>query len=127
MNPYYYLFFKLYCLIKRIDNNKGHAFLAVNIISLLLIINAAFIAITIFSYIRGDYYQLWKLHVILSVIFIYLTNYLLFIRHKRYRKIVNAYKNNSSINNKLGNYIIVIYVLLTLISVFFISKSDIFN
>jgi heme/copper-type cytochrome/quinol oxidase subunit 2 len=60
-----------------------------------------------------------KPYIIIMCIVIMLLNYFLFIYKRKYREIIKKYKKESEKSRKIGNSIVIIYVIFTLASIFF--------
>lgn len=116
MNPYYYLYYKIYAFTKKLGNWQV-AWSAVLGLSFLLIINAILILNKVFDISRfeNDRIIVWIIGAVILI-----ANFFLFDYKAKYKNVVNKYKNESDTSRKVGNSIVLIYVITTFLSIFII-------
>ncbi|MFC2152692.1 hypothetical protein ACFLSE_09200 [Bacteroidota bacterium] len=116
MNPYYYLYYKIYVFTKKLGNWQV-AWSAVLGLSFLLIINVILILekLVDISRFENDRVIVWITGAVILI-----ANFFLFDYKAKYKNLVNKYKNESDISRKFGNSIVLIYVIATLLSIFII-------
>ena len=117
MNPYYYLFYKLNRFLNKKENNEWGVIYA---ISGLLMLNFIYIYIKFFNITKENSEGLYKTILIVITILLFIINWILFLDKKRVQKIMNLYKNESKINRRLGSFLVVFYVILTVALILFI-------
>jgi len=116
MNPYYYLFYKLnYFLNKKGDNEWG----AIYALTVLVGLNIVVIYINVFNITKENSQGSYKVGLIIIGIVLFITNFFLFLNKKRRKEIENRYKEVSIRKKKIGSYIIIFYIILTIGSIFF--------
>jgi len=110
MNPYNYLFLKLYKFGIKLDFFDAK-YSAVSIISLFIAINLDFIRKKI------HYYPVNLTNYSIAVfVLLFIVNALYFIREKRYEKIIERYKNESKAKSIIGTVCVLIYIVLSVIA-----------
>lgn len=113
INPYYYLFYKVSRLLnKRGDNEWGPVYA----ISVLMGLNIGIVYIRMFDVTRDNFEHGYKAVLIIIGIILFAANCILFLNKKRCREIERRFKNESIVNRRIGNALIIIYVLLTFLS-----------
>jgi len=118
MNFYKYLFYKLYSFVKSVDKRKGAEWGAMNALSILVLTNVGILHNKLFSVAKGSYTSNWKIPLILIGVLIYATNYLLFVHKNGFASIEKQYKNETPTKRRIGTFIVILYLLLTLVSIF---------
>ena len=117
MNIYYYLFFKLSEVLNKKGNNEWGPIAA---ITFLICLNIGLIYINVFpvsieNFSNGGH----KTFLIIVGVTIFLTNTILFLNKKRCQEILNRYKRESLKSKRIGSFFVVLYIAITLISIFF--------
>lgn len=115
MNIYYYLFFKLSEALNKKGNNEWGPIAA---ITFLVCVNMGLIYIKAFP-VSAIFNSGHKLFLIILGITLFLTNTVLFLDKKRYEKILNCYKRESLKSKRIGSFFVVLYIVITLTSIFF--------
>jgi hypothetical protein len=111
MNPYYYLFYKLSCLLNSKGNNEWGPIAGV---TLFVGLNSIVIYGVIFNITEKNSQGPYKTTFIFISIALFITNSFLFLNKQRVKKIVNRYKGESRKSRKIGNVLVILYVVLTL-------------
>jgi len=120
MKYYYYLFYKIYVFSKKIGKWDIATSAALGL-SFLLILNVFLILTNIFGFSPEIKYYYEIAFLIAGIVL--LINYFLFDYKSRYKKVINAFKVESEQSRVVGNILVTIYVIATLISVFFINPN----
>lgn len=117
IKPYHYLLFRIYRFYVDIMKEKDVPLIYVSAISSILIyINfLTFLPSLEFLSIDINYYISNKIFVLFSLLFLWITNYLFFVRPKKFLKL-NFKKD------KTGGFLVLIYIILTAISFILIAK-----
>jgi hypothetical protein len=115
--PYYYLFFKLNRLFNKKENNIWGVIYAQ---SFLIYINVILIYISVFHVTRYNFHLGHKAIVIVLGIVIFLVNLILFLPKNRHQKLVRDFEEKSTLGKKLGNFIIILYISITIILIFLV-------
>lgn len=118
MNIYKYLYYKIYVFTNKLGNYDV-PFSALLGMSFLLMINSLIIVLRIIFQDRISDFNTVKPFFIIIGVFILLLNYFLFIYKRKYREIIKKYKKESEKSRKIGNSIVIIYVIISLASIFF--------
>jgi hypothetical protein len=117
MNPYYYLFYKLSRFLNKKGNNEWGVMYAH---SLLNGWNIGLIYIKILPVTKENFNTGYKIVLIVIGIVLFITNYILFLHKNKYKQIVKRYEKETSRNKKIGTFFVVMYIVLTYLSIFFI-------
>jgi uncharacterized membrane protein YidH (DUF202 family) len=117
MNIYYYLFYKIYRFTQKLGNYDV-AFSAVFGLSFLLGLNFLVIFIKLFPATLENLneYQ-YKIPLLIFFAAILISNYFLFVFKKRYEDIEKQFINESKRKKRIGNFIVVAYVIISLLLV----------
>ena len=115
MNIYYYLFYKISCLLNKKGNNEWGAMYA---LSILIFINIIVIYVDVLHVTKDNFKSGYKTGLIIIGIVLFITNYLIFLYKKRYHEIVKRYKNETSMSKKIGSFLVILYIALTFLSIF---------
>lgn len=116
MNIYYYLFYKLSRGLDKKGNNELGPIAA---ITFLISLNIGLSYINIFSVNSENFGHGHKILLISVCISLYILNNFLFLNKKRRRKIINRYKDESLKSKSIGSFLVLLYITITLISIFF--------
>ena len=109
MNPYYYLYYKIYKFTSKLGKWEVAESAAYGMTTL-IVINF----ITLFSkYIDKGYIAL-----IGFAISIYSINHFLFPYKKKYLKIIEKHQSESKLQSKIGGAIVILYVIATFVTLF---------
>ncbi len=111
MNPYYYLFYKLSRFLSRKGNNENGPIFA---ISILIGWNIGMIYIKILPVTQANFQSNYKYGIIVIGVFLFVVNYILFLDERRVKSIVNRYKEESERNKKVGNFLVILYIVLSI-------------
>ncbi|HLN71818.1 MAG TPA: hypothetical protein VK205_00885 [Prolixibacteraceae bacterium] len=121
MNPYYYLFYKFnHFLNKKGSNEWG----SIGAITFIIGQNIVFIYVHIFNindrYIsEKDLNGIYKTILFIIAILLFVINSILFSNKQRVTEIVDSYKGESDVQRKLGNAIVILYVVLSICLIVF--------
>lgn len=116
MNPYYYLFYRIYSLfIKR----GGNCDSAVDAIVLLSGMNFTFLYIKIFNISKYNSKPIYITGIVIFIVLWFVMNYFIFQYKERYIQIINVYKNESAANKRFGTFLVITYIILSIILLFF--------
>ncbi len=117
MNFYYYLFYKIYRFTQKLGNYDV-AFSAALGLTLLLELNFIVIFFKLFPVILENIneYQ-YKIPLLIFFGAILITNYFLFVFKRRYENIEKEFINESKRKKRIGNFIIMAYVIISLLLV----------
>lgn|SRR5690554_3961783 len=114
-NPYYYLFYRFnQFLNKKRDNEWGPIFG----ISVLIGWNFGVIFRKILPITKENFDGPYKYSAILLAILIFIFNSVLFLNKERIGKITERYGNESQTSKRIGGWLVVFYILLSLGLVF---------
>jgi F0F1-type ATP synthase assembly protein I len=117
MNPYYYLFYKLTRFLNKKGNNEMGPIYG---ISCIVIMNIIFVYLTTLHIKEENTQGLYKTIFIIICIALFITNVILFQNKNRIKEIMNHYKGESETSRKLGNSLVILYILLSLGLIVFI-------
>jgi hypothetical protein len=117
MNPYYYLFYKLSRFLNKKGNNEWGPIYGISIFFGWTIV---VIYIKIF-HITGENSQgIYKTILGIVAVFLFVINCILFLNKRRVKEIMNRYKGESEIRRKIGNFLVILYVALSLALILFV-------
>jgi hypothetical protein len=115
MNPYYYLFYKINFAL----NKKGNYVLGpIAAITSLLAINFVFLFDSIIKNVYNELEEFSFAIIITFVAIVYIINLVLFADKKRVKKINLSFQGESKKRKYFGNFLVTIYVLLTMCWIF---------
>jgi|SRR5690554_1598569 len=110
-NPYYYLFYRFnQFLNKNGDNEWGPIFG----VSVLIGWNFIVIFMKLLPITKENFDRPYKYSAILLAILIFFINTVLFLNKNRVNKIVERHEKESRISKRIGGWIIVFYMILSL-------------
>jgi len=111
MNPYYYLFYKLNRFLnKKGDNEWG----PIGAITLFINCNIIFPYVKLFHINEKNLNGIYKIIITIIFIVIFSTNALVFSNKRRVSDIINRYKNESESSRKIGSFLVILYVAMSL-------------
>lgn len=113
---YNYLFYKVYVFTRKLGKYDV-AFSTMIAISFLLIVNVSLAFIHLLS-INKDNYNLFQIPMLIFGFAVLTTNYFLFIYKDKYKIIIEKYHNESLKKGRWGSAIVILYVMLTFLSIF---------
>lgn len=116
MNIYYYLFYKLSSALNKKGNNEWGP---IGAITFLISLNIGLTYINIFPVTSENYVGGHKTILIGVGIIVFVLNTILFLNKKRLRKIMGRYKGESLKKKRIGSFLVILYVAITLASIFF--------
>ena len=116
MNIYYYLFYKLSRALNKKGKNEWGVIYALTII---VGYNIALIYINVLPVTKDNFNDGYKIGFIFIAVTLFITNSILFLNKKRVKRIKNRYKDESLKSKRTGNFFVLLYVIITLISIFF--------
>jgi len=111
MNPYYYLFYKLSCFLNKKGNNEWGPMYA---LSVLVVLNIIVVYVNFFHITEVNSKGSYKTGLIIIGIALFITNYILFLHKDKYKQIVKRYKNETTRSRKIGSFLVILYIVLTL-------------
>jgi hypothetical protein len=117
MNPYYYLFYKLSRFLNKKGKNENAPIFA---LSILIGWNIGIVYIKGCPVTQESYQSTYKYGIIAIVIVLFIINYILFLDKIRVKEIMSRYKRESEASRKAGNFLVVLYIVLTLAFIVFI-------
>lgn len=120
MNVYYYLFYKLSCFLNKKDNNEWGVMYA---LSLLVFINIIILYVFVFRITEANSKGGYKIGILIIGIILFIINYILFLHKNRYKQIVKRYNIESLRRRKIGSFLVILYIVLTLASIILIWKT----
>ncbi len=111
MNPYYYLFYKLSHFL----NSKGKNEIGpISGISFLVGLNIMVSYEPLLHITKKNYLGPYKTIFIAICVVLFITNSILFLNKKRVSEINDRYKGESETSKKVGNFLVILYVALSL-------------
>jgi len=116
MNPYYYLFYKISRGLNKRGNNEWGVLFA---LSFLISINIIVIYVNIFHVTRQNFADGYKVGLIIIWVFLFITNYILFFHKDKYKQIVKRYEKETLRSKRIGNFLVITYILVTFLAIFF--------
>jgi len=116
MNIYYYLFYKLSSALNKHGKNEWGP---IGAITFLISINIGLTYINIFSVTSENFSKGHKIFLVVAGIFLFVSNTFLFLNKKRCKEVTERYEKESLKSKRLGNFFVLIYIVLTLVSIFF--------
>lgn len=117
MNPYYYLFYKLSRFLNKKGNNEMGSIYAITII---ILMNIVFIYVKSFHITRENSHGLFKVILGIVIVCLFAANTILFQNKTRVKEIMNRFKGESEANRKIGNFLVILYVALSLVLIVFV-------
>lgn len=115
MNIYYYLFYKLSSTLNKKENNEWGP---IGAITFLISLNIGLTYINIFPVTSENFVGVHKTILIVVGIIVFVLNTILFLNKNRFRKIMGRYKGESLKSKRIGSFLVIMYVAITLISIF---------
>jgi hypothetical protein len=116
MNIYYYLFYKLSSALNKKGNNEWGP---IGAITFLISLNIGLTYINIFPVTDENFADGHKTILIVVGIILFVSNTFLFLNKKRCREIMERYKKESLRSKRVGSFLVIFYVVITLMSIFF--------
>ena len=111
MNPYYYLFYKLNLFLnKKGDNEWG----PIGAITLFIGWNIVIVYVNLFDINEKNLNSIYKTILIIISILLFMTNSILFSNKQRVSNIINHYNSESERSSKIGTFLVILYVALSL-------------
>lgn len=118
VNPYYYLYYKLSCFLnKKGDNRSGPVYVLSFLIGLNILFIYAIISKSFEIELRPNDKHVYAF-LILFLCFLYFNKYV-FLYKKKDLVIVDHFKNKSLASKKLGTFLVICYIILSIILLFF--------
>jgi hypothetical protein len=115
INPYYYLFYKLTRILNKKGNNDWGP---IYTLSILLGMNIVIIYVDFFQITQENSEGIYKTILIIIIIVIFLINSSLFLNKQRTKLIITRYRGESGKSKKIGTFLVVLYVILSILLVF---------
>lgn len=117
MNPYYYLFYKLSRFLNKKGNNEWGPVYA---ISVLIGWNIGMAYIKILPITRENFIGSYKTVLVMILVSLFIANCILFLNKKKVKAIMSRYKGESETKRKVGSFLVILYVILSLALVVFL-------
>jgi len=117
MNPYYYLFYKLTRFLNKKGNNEWGPVYA---LSVLIGWNIGMAFIKVLPITHENFISKYKTVLIIIFVSLFITNCILFLNKKRVKEIINRYQVESETSRKIGNFLVILYVVFSLGLILFI-------
>lgn len=117
MNPYYYLFYKLSRFLNKKGNNENGPIFA---LSIFIGLNLGVIYINVLPVTQENYQSSYKYGIIIMAIALFIMNYILYLNKKRVTAIMLRYIKESETCRKIGNILVILYVVLSLAMILFL-------
>jgi hypothetical protein len=112
MNIYYYIYYKLYKFVCK--TNKGIAEWASMIFySLLLFFNIVTVLYYLHLLKSGVLVRNGQGVMVSTEVFLLIINYALFIRNRRYLKVLKKYSNETNTYRFIGSFLVILYIILS--------------
>lgn len=111
MNPYYYLFYKFNCFLNRKGDNEWGP---IGAITLFIECNIIIPYVKLFHINEKNLNGIYKIILIIICILLFMTNSILFSNKMRVAEIKKRYNGESEINRKIGSFLVILYVALSL-------------
>ncbi len=119
MNIYYYLFYKIYRFTQKLGKYEV-SFSAMLGLSFLLFLDINALYIILLPVTQVNFKDQYRIPLIILYIAVFIINYFLFIYKKRYKEIEKQFKNESTRNKRIGNAIVIAYIIISLLLVFMV-------
>lgn len=110
MNPYYYLFYKLTLFLNKKGNNEWGP---IHAMSFFVLCNIIIFYTKIFP-ATEESKDFHKIIIGTIVICLFITNSILFLNKKRAERIMARYQNESETSRKIGNFLVILYMVVSL-------------
>lgn len=117
MTPYYYLFYKFSRFLNKKGNNEWGAIYALTV---LIGWNVGIIYIKVLPINLENFKSSYKYGLIGFVAVLFIANAILFLNKKRVKDIMSRYKGETERDRKMGNFLVILYVILSLVLIVFI-------
>lgn len=111
MNPYYYLFYKLSSFLNKKGNNEMGPIFALTV---LLGWNSIIIQAKVFRINSENYASNHKYVLLVFTAVVFIINLYLFLNKKRLKEINNRYKGETERSRKVGSFLVILYIVLSL-------------
>ncbi|PHS65756.1 MAG: hypothetical protein COB12_06705 [Flavobacterium sp.] len=117
MNPYFYFFYRLNQFFNKKDNNEWGPIFGV---SVFIGWNIGIVYISILPITQENFGGFYKNNLIIILVCLFIFNSILFLNKKRVSSIMERYGKESLTSRKIGGFLIVLYVALSLGLILFI-------
>ena len=115
MNIYYYLFYKLSAILNKSGKNEWGPIAA---ITLLISLNIGMIYINVLPVTNKNFNTGHKTILVIIFFSLYLLNTILFLNKRRFQKIKSRFEDETRKSNKMGSFLVILYIIITFISIF---------
>lgn len=115
MNPYNYLFYRIYKRHNSKYSKPESVFFACMVVSCIVFLNLFTVGIFLYRSKLIPLFVDSKLQSVLIVFLILIVNFYYFYGKKRYLAIESRYVNISNKRNNLGTFVILLYVFISLV------------
>jgi hypothetical protein len=116
MNLYYYLFYRLSCFLNKKNNNEWGP---IGGLTFLIGLNIGLIYINIFPVTNENFKASHKTLLLVLFISLFIINSVLFLNKKRVQEIRKRFKNESIKSKRIGSILVLLYSVVTIVSIFF--------
>lgn len=89
-------------------------------ITIIFLMNIVFIYVKLFHITKANSHGLYKVILGIVIVCVFITNAILFQNKNRIKEIMARYKNESDASRKMGNLLVILYVVLSLGLIIFI-------
>jgi hypothetical protein len=89
-------------------------------ITIILLMNIVYIYVKMLHITKEYSPSLYKVILGIVIVFVFTTNFILFQNKNRVKEIMNLYKKESDTSRKIGNFLVILYVVLSLGLIIFI-------
>ena len=92
---------------------------AIYAITVIVLMNIVFVYVKLFHITKENSQGLYKVILGVVIILLFVTNIILFQNKKRVKEIMSRYKWESERSRKIGNFLVILYVALSLALIVF--------
>jgi len=123
-NFYSYVFYRIYKFFKSSRNEDIAEWKATILLSLLITCNMFVGLISVINFKLYLSQALFQCVLVLLFALVYFVNYIIFIKDEKFKRIEKAFKSESTSRKRIGSVSILLYVVVSVISVFFIGMYE---
>jgi hypothetical protein len=117
MNLYYYLFYRLSGFLNKKGTNEWGP---IGALTLFVGWNIGILYIKVLPITKENFIGNYKTGLIIIVIALFITNSILFLNKKRNQEIMGRFKNESLRSKQRGSFLVILYMVLTIGTIFFV-------
>ncbi len=119
MNPYYYVFARIYRMLNRKRHWSGSEWNVVFALTLGVCLNLMTIYIKVFKVTSEGFNKFHKVPIVAIGLTFFLFNCYLFIYKDKYKRIISAYKGEPTLRKTIFGILIVLYFMVTFALIIF--------